>query len=278
MNNITLYMAIQGRLGNAMFQYAFAKYLMNLGYTVNFFQFYNKDYYKNEVKAYDEHHILHEMQKNFIENIPQNCKVLDCRWKNSPWNTPNDNILNIINTINQNLVLLGYWQNGNWYDLKFLNSIFQFDELIKNNVLLKYNDILSNSKKTCAVHIRRTDYINSTILNWHMSDKSLFFENSINRLKSDDTQFLIFSDDILWCKEKFKNINNIIYEDRGLDPESSLYLMTLCNKYIITGSTFAWWGAALSKDPETIIYGCLDPNCPEMKLKRNEWTLQIEKL
>jgi hypothetical protein len=61
---------------------------------------------------------------------------------------------------------------------------------------------------------------------------------------------VIFTDDIEWCKSQ-----DIFQPDRFMvsETEDNVYdmcLMTLCDDYIIANSSFSWWGAWLSHNPD----------------------------
>ena len=61
---------------------------------------------------------------------------------------------------------------------------------------------------------------------------------------------VIFTDDVKWCKEQ-----DIFKPDRFMISETDnnvydLCLMTLCTDYIIANSSFSWWGAWLSQNPD----------------------------
>jgi hypothetical protein len=62
-------------------------------------------------------------------------------------------------------------------------------------------------------------------------------------------KFLVFSDDIEWCKIQkiFKDCH--FYHGTAIED---LNLMTHCNGHIIGNSTLSWWGAWLS-NAKTVI-------------------------
>jgi hypothetical protein len=64
----------------------------------------------------------------------------------------------------------------------------------------------------------------------------------------DNKKYLVFSDDIEWCKKM--NIGDYYAENNNdcLD----LYQMTLCKSSIIANSSFSWWGAYLSEKEKVI--------------------------
>jgi 5'(3')-deoxyribonucleotidase len=60
--------------------------------------------------------------------------------------------------------------------------------------------------------------------------------------------FLIFSDDIEWCKENFPNISDKFIFIEGNKDYEDLYIMSKCKNNIISNSTFSWWGAWLNQN------------------------------
>ena len=63
--------------------------------------------------------------------------------------------------------------------------------------------------------------------------------------------FVIFSDDINWCKEYFGESERIYYIDKNIDFVD-MCMMSLCDHNIIANSTFSWWGAWLSNSEDVI--------------------------
>lgn len=59
--------------------------------------------------------------------------------------------------------------------------------------------------------------------------------------------FLIFSDDPEWCKERFQG-PNIQVMDKG-DAVEDLNLFASCKSQIIANSSWSWWGAYLNPSP-----------------------------
>jgi hypothetical protein len=59
-----------------------------------------------------------------------------------------------------------------------------------------------------------------------------------------DKEYLVFSDDMEWCKSFFKGKFDFINDE----DYNELYLMSLCRDNIIGNSTFSWWGAYLNEN------------------------------
>ena len=66
--------------------------------------------------------------------------------------------------------------------------------------------------------------------------------------------FFCFSDDIEWCKE---NLNfegaNVVYVSQDMPVYETLRLMYHCKHFILSNSTFSWWGQFLSKNNNKIV-------------------------
>ena len=100
-----------------------------------------------------------------------------------------------------------------------------------------------------SINVRRGDYLTQPTR--HPVVSIDYINEAYKHLPKCD-YILVLSDDILWCKENIK-IENAIFVDNYLDCDG-LWLLSLCNHYIISNSTFSWWGSYLSRSiTKTII-------------------------
>jgi hypothetical protein len=60
-----------------------------------------------------------------------------------------------------------------------------------------------------------------------------------------EVKFLIFSDDLDWCRENFSS-DKFHVVDSG-SPYSDLKLITMCDHHINANSSFSWWGSWLNR-------------------------------
>jgi hypothetical protein len=160
-----------------------------------------------------------------------------------------------------------YYTNFHLY-YKRLVKLFEIDDISRKIILNKYSIILNNFI-TISIHIRRNDFVTiSKIWNHNYLLKNSYFDNAINLIKkkiiNKNYKFLIFSDDILWCKKNFIG-NEYIFIENNLDY-IDLWLMTLCNHNIISNSTFSWWGAYLNTTSSKIV---IAPNKSLFREKKN---------
>lgn len=63
--------------------------------------------------------------------------------------------------------------------------------------------------------------------------------------------YVMFSDDIPWCREAVTGPD--VEYSPGLSHWFDMAAMSLCDHFIIAGSTFSWWGAWLSTNPDKIV-------------------------
>ena len=90
-----------------------------------------------------------------------------------------------------------------------------------------------------AIHVRRGDYVNNPFyVDLTQTD---YYEKAMAEFP--DSKFLVFSDDIEWCKEYFIGEE---YTFDHSDELNALNSMASCTGHIIANSSFSWWGAYLS--------------------------------
>jgi hypothetical protein len=156
-----------------------------------------------------------------------------------------------IPVVNGNLKLDGYYQNEKYFK-QYRNEIlnlFKIDEATNQYLNEKYSDI--TFENTCSIHVRRGNYVERQ--NFHPLQTIEYYKQAISII-GEESLFLIFSDDIEWCKINLDFIKNKIFISGNLDYQD-LYLMSMCNHNIIANSSFSWWGAWLNKhNNKAVIY------------------------
>jgi hypothetical protein len=92
-----------------------------------------------------------------------------------------------------------------------------------------------------AIHVRRGDYVGSS---FHADLlKTDYYDRAMALFPG--KKFLIFSDDIEWCKENFKPQVDLVYVE-GNDEVEDFNMMASCESIIMANSTFSWWAAYLN--------------------------------
>ena len=148
----------------------------------------------------------------------------------------------------------GYFQSRKYFENHedIIRKQFHPSDEIINRLNHKYDEFYY---QYCAIHVRRGDYVD---LAYYHQIKMDYYEASMLKINQQTgiEHFVIFSDDIQWCKDnlKFKNTHFIENETNIND----LYLMSLCSHNIMSNSTFSWWGAWLSPYSTKIVAPSVD--------------------
>jgi len=250
---------IKGGLGNQMFQYACGYVLAqktNQSHVLDITQ-YNTD--KNETKRDFE---LHEF--NISSRIAEQEDLYRVRGKK-------DSLLNLVNTLNsfllnrkyidfpiqkylgcEDIYLDGYFQSERFFFKyrKDLLSEFSLKEELKTIEYKKIEKKIQKDKNSVSIHIRRGDYITNQSANKYHGTLNLdYYKNGINKIKVENKNVYVFSDEIDWVKENFKFLpkSSFFISQYNLSSGQEIMLMSLCKNNIVANSSFSWWGAWLNK-------------------------------
>jgi len=205
---------------------------------------YNETIFRNVIfKKFDNT----KNKFNFYESENDVCKFLE------------------IPNVNTDLFLFGYFQNEKYFFnyKKEIYDLFRMENSRKDYLIQKY----TNLDNTYFLHVRRGDYtLDINIL--HYIDLTKYYENCFV-LFPQEAHFLIFSDDIEFCKKlKFIENKNVSYVENE-NEINSLYLMSLCKLGgIACNSTFSWWGSYLNENPNKKV------TFPD-KWFNNDWDVKI---
>lgn len=143
-------------------------------------------------------------------------------------------------SIEDNTDIFGYFQTEKYFK-KYREEIKKEFTFPKN--ILSFCNFFKKSlgNKVVSLHVRRGDYLK--IPNIHPPCSAEYYEKAIQHF-DEDVSFLIFSDDVSWCIENFKEDKFKIFHNNHY---YSLCMMSLCDGHIIANSSFSWWGAWLGK-------------------------------
>ena len=107
--------------------------------------------------------------------------------------------------------------------------------------------------KTVSIHVRRSDYL--MFPDHHPTCSSEYYEKATSymreKLEGSDIKFLVFSDDIEWCRGEFTGNEYQIVDINN--PFSEMYLMSICDHNIIANSSFSWWGSWIGDNTDRIV-------------------------
>jgi hypothetical protein len=249
---------ISNGLGNQLFQYATVRALVHK-YKIPFFllniESYRNDPYKRSFKL-DKFNIKGTIIKNsFIIKLLNNGTFLNKiltffhLYSFISENVPPD-YLNFHYRLSLLTSVKGFWQNSLYF-----NHIRQLliRELTPINIPelppIFYNNIC------ISVHVRRQDLLKEKdfgVLDLDYYNRAFDFFSK--KFRYEHVKYIIFSDDIEWCKKSFTSLNTFFVEDEAWSEDYlQLYLMTKCNHNIVANSSFSWWGAWLNDHANKIV-------------------------
>tara|TARA_A100001201_G_scaffold118864_2_gene102412 strand:- start:1055 stop:1900 length:846 start_codon:yes stop_codon:yes gene_type:complete len=166
---------------------------------------------------------------------------------------------------NININVNGYFQSHLYFDY-CRDEILSFFDL-KEELINEINEKYPNANKSNSIHVRRGDYL--LLEGYHPVQSMDYYHKAIDFIGRNE-EYYIFSDDIEWCKENFKELNCTFIQYRKHDKEKivtldeskreaesrkymkedilELFLMSFCKNNIIANSSFSWWAAYLNKN------------------------------
>lgn len=145
------------------------------------------------------------------------------------------------------LNLSGYFQSELYFieHSDYIREMFSAEQRIENSIIEKN---IGTFEGHCSIHVRRDDYLKYPDV--HPFPGMDYYNKAVELMKAEGYQkFLIFSDDIGWCKENFRG-EEFKFSEKNERNYEDLILMSLCSSHIIANSTFSWWAAWLSRNPE----------------------------
>ena len=153
-----------------------------------------------------------------------------------------------------NLYLEGYWQSENYF--KDIEDILRKDLVIHppNDLTnLSFRDLILSASVSIAVHYRFFDLIDN------VSNLNTDYYNEAFKLLSEkypNATYFIFSDLKLQNVTTLIDPKKVVYVNHNKTDDLAyidLWLMSLCSNFIISNSTFSWWGAYLNSNVEKIV-------------------------
>lgn len=98
-----------------------------------------------------------------------------------------------------------------------------------------------------AISVRRGDYL--IYSDYHPVVSKEYLDAALKKIPN--SKHLIFTDDVPWCKENLAHINNVYFVEAAVHEQ--MWLMSLCDNFVISNSSFSWWGAYMSRNPNKIV-------------------------
>lgn len=148
---------------------------------------------------------------------------------------------------NETVNITGYLQSPKYWgeDHTFVKNLFRFKKSFTeplDKLFKRFDD-----ENTVAVHIRRGDYSGNP--NYFNLDVR-YYLNALDKIPY--SRIIVFTDDYGYCKETLP-LEEISFAFEGLSDMEHLYLMTKCDHFVLSNSTFSWWGAYLGEKKHSVV-------------------------
>lgn len=131
-----------------------------------------------------------------------------------------------------NMNINGYFQSANYFN-DFENEIRKF---------FTPKQEVPFQKGVASIHVRRTDYLNFP--EHHPVPSMSYYESAMEQVGVN--KFVVFSDDIAWCKQHF--VGNQFEFSEGQHEVIDLVLQSKCEHNITANSSFSFWAAWLNNN------------------------------
>jgi hypothetical protein len=148
-----------------------------------------------------------------------------------------------------NCFIDGFFQSEKYFkqDRSEILNLFEPTDSLVKEIDINLNKL---PPKFNVIHVRLGDYLNKSDVHFNLPFS--YFYESIDKLNS-PYPYIIFSDTIEICKKHF--IGNQFLFLQGLKDYVELFLMSKGQNFIISNSTFGWWGAWLNDNENKRVLG-----------------------
>lgn len=252
-----IYCKLRGGLGNMLFQVAttiaFGEQLNTeccFTNVKNHLQYLNEETFFNpSLKHAEEYNFIFDKFKS--HSIPENLHVYEYPFEYIP-HLPTDNSL-----------IEGYFQSEKYFInsresiLKILNPTQNIEEEI--NKQLSFLPPEFN-----AIHVRLGDYLK--LSHCHANQSLNYYYEAMEKINSNHP-YVIFSDSIDLCKQYFKDKKYCFFNNKDY---IDLYVMSKAKNFIISNSSYGWWGAWMNNDITKIVYAPKNWFGPNLKHQKTE--------
>lgn len=140
--------------------------------------------------------------------------------------------------------LIGFFQSEKYFaeNIQTILPYITPDVEIVKNIREKCKNIgIEPPENYIAIHIRRGDYLEKLDFHTNLTETNYYYK-AIQQFSG--CKFLIFSDDIHWCKLNFTSSEyHFLPENIQLNDIEELIIQSLCSGFIIANSTYSWWAA-----------------------------------
>lgn len=181
--------------------------------------------------------------------------------------------------LSDNTYLSGYFQSEKYfYDIRQeIIKAFSFRSSPgkKSAGIIK----LAKNSNSVSLHVRRGDYVTNKDANSFHGLKGIEYYKKAMKVitsKVNTPRYIIFSDEISWCRENLPVPKNSIFVEHNSKGAEDLRIMTYCKHNIVANSSFSWWGAWLNENPDKVVIAprkwFVDSTVDSSDIIPNTWT------
>lgn len=192
-----------------------------------------------------------KLQVKLLEKVNRNLKLANFL---SYYRSDTLGYDNYLQKLSPPVTIEGYFQSHRYY-LELLSLEPNFSLKLKNpskefhTMQRRLRDI-----PLTVIHVRLGDYKQHQNTVGILSPK--YYENALLSLKIEGTQVVIMSDDIIEARNMLAKLvpqDALWLSKFQVSAEETMALMWLGEQYIIGNSSFAFWGAAMAKNPRNVV-------------------------
>lgn len=159
------------------------------------------------------------------------------------------------------LVLEGYWQGESYFDAEVARHTYaQLRERVEGQLDATLQARMRASPNAVAMHIRRRDYAHMGLC------RNSYYIAAIEHLRANypDTELYVFSDEPNYTRHLLKSHGLEFTPVTSGSDLGDLYLMSLCRHFVISNSSYSWWGAWFGEQ-------CASPRRAGLVIAPKEW-------
>lgn len=282
-----IYISFEGGLGNQMFQYAYGRFLQNYYNDSVCFDISKYDFEKSENREFDLYDMeivkdwrqvqvkKNRLARYGVRYIPYLGATAVYTFLNKLMKDPT--YMHGVHAYQRFINLFGFYRSnthefyyepihnslfnkkiirGHWFNpdvVRKMDSELRKELRVKTDINQDNRRILDiiNKTESVAVHIRRGDYVTLGYVVCSIQYYIKCMQEIQERLQN--PCFFIFSDDIEWVRKELKFDGKMLFVDLKNKAVDDMRLLYSCKHFIISNSTFSWWGAWLSDNPDKIV-------------------------
>lgn len=164
----------------------------------------------------------------------------------------------LVNNPSPNCYLNGYWQTDKYFKdfASVIQSEFQIKDPLSEMANTEANRILSYGKRAVALGVRRYQEVKKFV-NVKVMERDYYIKAMrLMKIKVPDAKFFCFTQCPEWVEQNLSCLFDIEFI-RPKNTESAsiqdLQLFRLFDNFIISNSTYYWWGAWLSESGSKVV-------------------------